>query len=165
MHIVGIYAVWGFGPSRGSLLHPCSSLLPIPLHEPSFKVLWRGMGGQRRPDLTYSGKECGPAVSCPSPKNSNDNDGKGAMVPWTMRPIYSLVSYACILQCSKKQGAAKPRRRSRPKTKPEKAEPKGKGQEGFLGCGCQVGIPTFRAFFCPEILAFTGAFFNRFQSP
>ena len=79
----------------------------------------------------------------PSPKNNNSDDGKGAMVSWTMRPIYSLCSFTCA--CNSKQGAAKPRRRSRRERQNQnnKAEPKGKGQEGFLGCGCQVGIPTF----------------------
>ena len=119
---------------------------PYPPPELSFTVSWRGVGGQRRLSTPLIREVCGLAVSCPFPKNNNDNDGKGAMVPWTMRPIYSLVSYAFILQSSKKQGAAKPRRRSRPKrnkTKPEQRV-KGKGQEGFLGCGCQVGIPTFK---------------------
>ena len=83
----------------------------------------------------------------PVPQKDGCSDGKGAETLAVSRPISSLVSYAFILQCSKKQGAAKPRRRSRPKTKPEKAEPKGKSQEGFLGCGCQVGIPTFNTKF------------------
>ena len=120
---------------------PTFHILPYPPPGPSFTVLWRGLGGQRRLSTPLIREVCGLAVSCPFPKNDNSSDGKGAMVPWTMRPIYSLVSYACLNAMQQQEGAAKPRRRSRPKE--TKTEGKGKGQEGFLRCGCQVGIPTF----------------------
>ena len=84
-----------------------SSILSLPPHPPpwpSFKVLWRGMGGQRRPiDWVVKGL----AVSCPFPKNCNCNDGKGAMVSWTMRPIYSLAAlHACNCMQQARSGKA-----------------------------------------------------------
>ena len=116
------------------------TFLPIPLHGLLLRSYGGGWGGKDDP---FDWEVKGLAVPCPFPKKHCD-DGKGAMVSWTMRPILFCSLTQQHDACKQQQGAAKPRRRSRPKKRnpKEKAEPKGKGQEGFLGCGCQVGIPT-----------------------
>ena len=80
---------------------PTFSILlpPYPPPGPSFTVLWRGLGGQRRLSTPLIREVCGLAVSCPFPKNDNCSDGKGAVTSWVTRPIYSLVSYACKAAC------------------------------------------------------------------
>ena len=45
MYQVGIYAVWGFGPSRGSL-HSIRSFIPIPLHGLLLRSYGGGWGGK-----------------------------------------------------------------------------------------------------------------------
>ena len=138
--IAGIYAVWGFGPSRGSP-HTVLHIPPHPPLRPFFKVRQRGKGGQGRPSTPG-----GVRVSRPLPTSQKDDcgdNGKGAVTSWVTRPIVQL-RITCAMHANRKSGKAskaKPRKKNKPK--PEKVEPKGKGQEGFLGCGCQVGIPTF----------------------
>ena len=112
---------------------PLRSVFHIPPHpppQPSFEVCWRGMGWQGRP--TTPG---GVRVSRPLPIKNNSDDGKGAMVPWTMRPIYLLLLMHAQVHASKQGRAAKPRRRSR-------TEGQGVKAKRFLGCGCRQGIPT-----------------------
>ena len=129
-------------PADPCILHS-SHLSPIPLHG----LLLRSYGGgwgARTALVTIVRVVTGHGRPLPSPKNNNSDDGKGAETLAVSRPISSLMTYACTSACKQEQ-AAKPRRRSRRERENQnnKAEPKGKGQEGFLGCGCQVGIPTF----------------------
>ena len=107
---------------------------PYPPPGPSFTVLWRGLGGQRRLSTPLIRKVCGLAVSCPFSKKSHgsDNDGKGAETSWVLRPIYSLMTYAFISACKQEQ-AAKPRRRSRPKRTNRKGRTKGQRPRGVFG--------------------------------
>ena len=137
---MGIDAVWGFGPSRGS---PFS--LHIPPHPPpwpSFKVLWRGKGGQGRLCTPHvAGRSAGQPSLAQTQKTMIVMMGKGAMVFKTMRPVYSLVTYACTSACrqqSKERQSLEGEAEKRvDKTQTTKGA-RGKGKEVF-GVWMQAG--------------------------
>ena len=128
--VLGIYAVWGFGPSRGS---PFSAhrAPPHPPPWPSFKVLWRGMGGQGRPSTPG-----GVRVSRPLPTSQkdgcNDDGGRGLM---DHAPQVS-IRITCAMHANNNKGERQ--------SLEGVADKRGQGAKAkrFLGCGCRQGMPT-----------------------
>ena len=99
--VLGIYAVWGFGPSRGSPFSVHRSP-PHPPPWPSSKVLWRGKGGQ--------GRLCTPHVAGRSAGQPSLAQTQKTMIvmikvkgPWSHGPCAPSLTgtYACKAACSK----------------------------------------------------------------
>ena len=76
-----------------------------------------------------------------TPKNSNDNDGKGAMVSRTMRPYFLL--YFCMQSCMQQaerqnlEGIAE----EKDKTKTTRQNQRAKAKRGFWGVGARLAYP------------------------
>ena len=64
------------------------------------------------------------------------------MVLKTMRPVYSLVSYASKTAVQQQSGKGLVAEAETNGQLDQGKGAKGKGQRGFLGCGCRQGIPT-----------------------
>ena len=99
--MVGIYAVWGLGPSRGSLLSCIPSISLPPSRAVLYSLLEGGKGARTaQHSAALAGRSAGWPSLAPKPKTDDDSgDGKGAVVSWTTRPVYSLLTYACTSAC------------------------------------------------------------------
>ena len=80
------------------------------------------------------------------PQKDDSGDGKGAMVPWTMRPIYSLLTCACTSACNRKERQSLEGVADRRSMRPKKRQgARGKGQEVF-GVWMQAGHTHIQQF-------------------
>ena len=80
--VVGIYAVWGLGPSRGSLLFCIPSISLPPSRAVLYSLLEGGKGARTaQHSAALAGRSAGWPSLAQSPKNDscNDDGGRGLM--------------------------------------------------------------------------------------
>ena len=125
MHRVGIYAVWGLGPSpRIPTSSPAISLLPIPLHGLLLRSYGGGWGEQRRPDWLGSQRA---SRLLPNPENTSMMMVKG---PWSHGPCAPSVHFAALhdaMQATTRSGKGLATEAERRVDKTQTRKTRGKG--------------------------------------
>ena len=122
---------------------PSFTFLPTPLQSCPLQSLGRGVRGKDGPALRciQRGGVRDSRLLPLTPKNSNDNDGKGAMVSRTMRPYFLL--YLCMQSCMQQaerqslEGIAE----EKDKTKTTRQNQRAKAKRGFWGVGARLAYP------------------------
>ena len=123
-------------------------LRPYPPPGPSFTVLWKGLGGQRRLSTPLIRKACGLAVSCSFPQKKTMVMmimAKGPQSRGLRAPVF-YHTYAFIMQAqqdTKRQSLEGVADQEKPK---QEEGAMGKDQEVF-GCGRRQGTPTSNSSF------------------